>query len=386
VALIALSLLEVGGNDRSLYELIVREHRRFDFVVISPTLAPALRPLVDWKRVPAPSRPAALRMVVFWLLGGWRVRRTPVDVVHAQGAIVPNRVDLASVHFCHAGFVSAVGRLASPETPVVRRAGHAAARALALAAERWCYRPGRVRRLAAVSRGIAAELARHYPLVPTIMTPNGIDTTRFAPDPGARETVRRQLEVADDEVVLLFVGGDWDRKGLAVAVEAIAQANRKTATPLRLWVVGRGDVRRFSTLAQARGVGSNVHFFGADPRPERFYQAADIFVLPTEYEAFPLAMLEAAASGLPLVVTRVNGVEELFGDGEAGRVVERGAGSLAEALVHIAGDAGTRQGMGQAARDRASRYTWDRSAASVVEAYAECRQTTFAPDETPLTT
>ena len=94
----------------------------------------------------------------------------------------------------------------------------------------------------------------------------------------------------------LFVGGDWDRKGLGVAIEAVSLVRQRT--PIRLWVVGRGESGRFEQLAERLGVGDHVRFFGPRADTERFYQAADIFVLPTEYETFSLVAYEAAASSL----------------------------------------------------------------------------------------
>ena len=125
----------------------------------------------------------------------------------------------------------------------------AANRIVALLAERWCYREGRVRTLAAVSDGIAGELATHFAGVPVVVTPNGVDARRFRPNKTDRSRIRSAGGAADDDVVVLFVGGDWDRKGLAVAIEAVAEGVLLGAGRLKLWVVGHGDVHRFRSVA-----------------------------------------------------------------------------------------------------------------------------------------
>jgi UDP-glucose:(heptosyl)LPS alpha-1,3-glucosyltransferase len=183
--------------------------------------------------------------------------------------------------------------------------------------------------------------------------------------------MRLEGNVGSDEVVALFVGGDWIRKGVAIAIEGIALAARECDVPLRLWVVGRGEAQRYRRVAEIEGVSDRVTFFGPRSDTEPFFQAADVFVFPTLYEAFPLAALEAAACGLPLVVTAVNGVEELLGgDGDSGIVVDRTPESVAQALVRLADSPGLRALMGQAARVRAQEFTWPCSVESILDTYS----------------
>jgi glycosyltransferase involved in cell wall biosynthesis len=368
VTIVAHDVQGLGGMEGVLRELITRVHREFQVVVISASLSPELRPFVEWRRVPVPPRPAPLKFVTFLLLAGLQLLRERADLVHVTGAIVPNRADVASVHFCHAGFVASTGTLAPPGRPPLRQLNTAVARAVAMVAERWCYRPSRLKVLAAVSHGVADELARHFPRVAVKVTPNGVDGMRFRPDSGMRLRLRRAEGVDPYQTVALFVGGDWDRKGLAIAIRGL-KAARDSGIDLPLWVVGEGDRARFQHLAERLGVGSCVHFFGRRPDTERFYQAADLLLFPSYYEAFSLAALEAAATGLPVVITAVNGAAELVGDGEAGVVVEPTPEAIGAVLARLAADPGLRQRLGAEARRRASLYTWERSVQTVVALY-----------------
>lgn len=368
LALVAHGIHDDGGMERAFAELIRRLSGRYDVVVFSSDLGNDLRPLVEWRRVPVPRRPMPLRFVLFYVLAALRLPFAKADIVHTQGAIVPNRSDVAGVHFFYAEFSRIVGSLAPREAPRVRRLNTAIANGLAIAAERWTYGRGRVACLAAVSHGLARELSTAYPKLATAVTPNGVEHERFRPDPEQRITVRRSLGIPDDDLMALFVGGDWDRKGLGIAIEAIAKASRAELHPW-LVVVGRGNEERFSALARELGVAERIVFVGARRDTERFYAAADVFVLPSHYEAFPLVALEAAATGLPIVASRLNGVEELVGDDVAGRIVQREAGAVAEALCELAGSAETRLRLGAAARDRAASFTWDRSAETVESVY-----------------
>ena len=373
VALVAHGIHDQGGMERAFAELIRRAHERYDFVVFAVKLDEELRNLVRWRRIRMPMRPVTLLTPLFSLLAGLDLARARtrerVDIVHVQGAIVPNRVHLATIHFCHAGQRALTGRYAPAGAPRLRRFNTSLARRFAVVAERWCYRPARTGAAAAVSPGIAAEMQRHFPGLPIVLTPNGVDADRFRSDPDARRTIREQYGTGSDEVVALFVGGDWDRKGLAESIEGLAVAQRSTVKKLRLWVVGGGDERRFDHLAARVGIADRITFMGPQPATARFYQGADLFVIPTLYETFSLAAHEAASAGLPIVSTRVSGIEDLLAGGEAGLLVERTAEEVGAAIAQLAADDELRKRMGAAAARRASTFTWERSVDAVLAVY-----------------
>jgi glycosyltransferase involved in cell wall biosynthesis len=368
VALVTHDIHARGGMERVSAELIRRAARDIDFVVISNTLSEDLRRLVEWRRVPLIERPMPVKFAQFYLAAPRAIRQAGADLVHTVGAIVPNHADLVTVHHCHAAVRECTG-LAPPGLSLARWANTAITTALSIRAERRRYRPGRARLLAAVSSGVGQELARHYHGVPVAITPNGVDGERFAPAPDAREDLRREEGVGAHDVVALFLGGDWHRKGLAVAIRGLAAAQLKPAGRLQLWVVGRGDQPRFAALARASGVGDRVRFFGQPAEVERFYQAADIFVLPSLYEGFSLVALEAAACGLPVVATRVGFIEELVGEEEAGLIVPRTPAAVGTALTRLAADPALRARQGAVGRRRAQSYTWGRSAHGVLDLY-----------------
>jgi glycosyltransferase involved in cell wall biosynthesis len=368
VVLVAHDVHDGGGMERACAELIRRSPDDVSFTVVSRTLADDLRERVEWRRVWTPNRPFLLKYITFFLLAPLQLLRTRRGLRHTVGAIIPNRIDVAAVHFCHAGYVTRTQRFAPPGAPWVRRLNTGATRIVSRLAERWCYRPGRVRAFAAVSPGVARELEAHFPGVPIVITPNGVDVARFA---ALESTEPRAPRRVGKPLVALFVGGDWDRKGLGPAIEGLAEARRLSERRLELWVIGRGDERRFRRLAEHNGVSKCVRFFGFRGGVEQFYDAADVLVLPTLYEADSLVLHEAAAAGLSIVVTRVNGVEELLGNGngDAGFVVERDPKSIGAALARLAVDESLRLRQSEAARASARAMSWERSAAGVVNLY-----------------
>ena len=110
----------------------------------------------------------------------------------------------------------------------------------------------------------------------------------------------------------MFVGSGWERKGLRFAVAALGKAK---ARKVRLLVAGRGEPDEFSP--------PNVRFLGEIEDLRATYAAADLFILPTIYDPFSNACLEALASGLPVITTRANGFSEIMEDKIHGSIVDR---------------------------------------------------------------
>ena len=153
---------------------------------------------------------------------------------------------------------------------------------------------------------------------------NGVPLDRFRSDPALREKSRVDLKLKPDEVAVLFAGSGWERKGLRFTIEAFELCRDRK---LRLLVAGRGDARgykpkRFFTEEPIRFLGEV-----ADLRP--IYAAADIFILPSIYDPFSNACLEALASGLPVITTHDNGFSEIIESGVHGSIVNRSSDSAA---------------------------------------------------------
>jgi len=151
---------------------------------------------------------------------------------------------------------------------------------------------------------------------------NGVPLGKFRFDPDLREKSRSELKLKPDQIALLFAGSGWERKGLLFAIEAMAICkNRK----LHLLVAGRGNARPYKTTRFLFWREDPVRFVGevADLRP--VYTAADIFILPTIYDPFSNACLEALACGLPVITTRSNGFSEIIENGINGSIIDNPA-------------------------------------------------------------
>lgn len=161
-----------------------------------------------------------------------------------------------------------------------------------------------------------AEEYYGYPADRIDVVPNGIPLVDFHPDLEARSLRRKIMQLRDDEIAVLFVGSGWERKGLRYATEAVGSLGEK----FRLFVAGRGRGRKVD--------GRAVQHLGAVRDLPALYAAADIFLLPTLYDPFSNACLEALAVGLPVVTTRDNGFSEI--------IEQRVHGSILDAPSNIA--------------------------------------------------
>jgi glycosyltransferase involved in cell wall biosynthesis len=345
----------VGWRLGGELERVIEEGRdRFDFTVVSMDLDESVRPLVHWHRMPRP-RFGSFRLgwAAFFALGGLRVRRLDADLIHTVGPIpvVPNQVDLNTVTFCHAAYDEATA--GNPIKGSSSSFGWRLGQRFTLGLERWWFRRA-VRVLVGISEGSAADLRRFYPGVRVATLPRGIDLTRFHPDETDGGRFREQQGVAPDAVVGLFVDQQHrPLKGLDLAIQGFAEAGE--AGPNELWVVGAGS-EGHAELAARLGVADRVRFLGYTSEVERAYRGADLFVLPTVYEAFCRAAHEAAACGLPVVAPSVNGIRELIGDNEAGVVAPRDSADIARVLTELAGDPERRARMGEVAHRRARAF------------------------------
>lgn len=189
---------------------------------------------------------------------------------------------------------------------------------------------------------------------------NGVDQALFNEDlKKHRKALREQYSISDDELVILFVANNWERKGLATIIDAMQKAGNKSA---RLLIVGRGDARRYIALAKKKNIApERLVFIGRTERVERYYGMADVFVLPTRYEPFSNVCLEAMACGLPVATTRMNGASELIRPSKNGFIIEDWSDSDALArIIKIWSDRAVREGMGAHALRTAKDYTWER--------------------------
>ncbi len=238
-----------------------------------------------------------------------------------------------------------------------------------LAAEAEMFRHPSLRTVICNSRMVRDDIARRFGVADEKLQViyNGVDLEAF--HPRLREehgrALREKIGVGETAPVILFVGSGYERKGLPTLLHALSRMSRNDA---RLWVIGRDKHETLMRkLAQTLGVDERVLFLGAQADVKPFYGAADVFALPTRYDPFPNAALEALACGLPLVTTTTCGAAELV-TGSNGRIVKAGdIEALAAALGQLT--AGAAQ-MRHAARQSVEHLSLDAMAGKLQALYA----------------
>ena len=219
----------------------------------------------------------------------------------------------------------------------------------------------RVARALIVETELEARLVAEFAPSTTIrVIPPGIDLEAWTSEPA------RAPSSGLTEGYLLYAGRIASNKGLEFLLEAVARLPPSERPPLVLMGRDWGERGRLEADARRLGLGLSVRFLGhvADPAEYRaVVRGARLFVLPSEWEAFGLVLLEAMAAKVPIVATAVGGVPEVLDGGRAGRLVPYGdAEALASAIRDLVSDPARRAQLTDAGARRVSGLTWDRAA------------------------
>ena len=181
--------------------------------------------------------------------------------------------------------------------------------------ERELFSPESKAKIIANSQMVAQEIMDYFSVSPSRITviPNGVPMPRSV-TLEERTAFRKEFGMGEKECTVLFVGSGWKRKGLKTALLAVEKAaSLDSKKPMRLWVAGKGNVHHYRSPA--------VEFLGPIKELSRVYAAADIFILPTLYDPFSNASLEALAAGLPVITSAANGCSEILDSSIHGSIV-----------------------------------------------------------------
>jgi len=202
---------------------------------------------------------------------------------------------------------------------------------------------------------------------------NGVDPERFSPEHRKRHRseVRGRLGLSDDTLLLLLVAHNFPLKGLPALLRTTGRL-AKRGRPVHLVVAGGNYPNRHQLAAQRLGIGSSVTFAGSVGDTVPFYAAADVYVHPTYHDPCSLVVLEALASGLPVITSRFNGAGELITEGVEGHVVAD-PGDVDDLVARLEPlfDPTRRLAMGRAARRLALAHSLDHNVDEVLAVYEE---------------
>lgn len=355
----------VGGGERFVYELTERLARggRFEIHVFANRWVPGPGPVVFHKipRIPFPRFP---RQALFAWLAGREVEKGEFDLVHAHDRVF--RADVFTMHSIpHETWVRDVRKR---RPTLFDRVTSWVERRLMEEGGCACHLP--------VS-SIAGEAYREkYPIDPSrmrVLHP-GVDLERFSsPDRNAcRREVRARYGIGPSEIVILFVGMNFEVKGLDAILRAVARAKAlRPEAALRLLVVGGGNEGKFRSLASSLRITDSVSFAGVHAEGvEAFYLASDLFMMLSAFDTFGMVVLEAMASRLPVIVSANVGAKDLVEEGVNGFILpDRLDADAAAGKIVLLLDTTLRAAMGEAGHRTASLHTWERLTEEVAGVY-----------------
>ncbi len=362
VAMVALDFQRAGGSEgRTAHLVDALVAAGHEVHLVGARIEGVWDPRIIRHPVRTVSHPHWLEVIQFSRGAAALIRSGGFDLVHNQiRPFVPGVVTVGGG--CHRYYVRDV-------LPLERGGLHARFKRISplhlvlLAAERAGFRADRCPFIITNSRLSRDGILKYYPFPPEriVIAYNGVDPERFTPASRAqlRRPRRQALGIEPGDLLVLLVGGGFARKGLCPLLDALALLDRQ-GLRLRLVVVGGQPGSAWRRRVGRLGLAGRVTFAGQVRDPETYYAAADVFALPTFFDPFANATLEAMASGLPVITSRQNGVAEILTPGVDGLLIDRAddVDGLAERLAWLE-DASRRARIGERARETATKYSWD---------------------------
>ena len=355
----------VGGGEKFVYEATERiaADRRWEIHVFSNRWRKG-SDLIHFHHVPMIRFPRFLRPLSFALFAQRKINRVGVDLIHTHERIL--RAQIYSVHgIPHSIWVKQIRRKSYPSLFDFTLAR----------IEKKLIEDPKCKYLLAVSSLTEEKLKMAFTNAADrirVITP-GIDIRPFELEKKqhCRDALRRKYGWGENDIVLLFVGMNFEVKGLEATMKAMGHAVKNSAgRPLRLLVVGKGNSRKFSQIAESLGIAKQVAFAGViESNIEKVYLACDVFILLSQFDTFGLVVLEAMAAGLPVIISKTVGAMDVVRNGANGFVVDADdIEEVADKIVDVS-DEETRIRMGKEAIKTSRSHSWEAMANKVISIY-----------------
>jgi glycosyltransferase involved in cell wall biosynthesis len=319
---------------------------------------------VTWGSIPVNGIPTALlRNQVFAWRSFWWIKRheDEIDVLLANGAITWEGADINVSHFVHSSWLS------SPIHTARTKTGpdawyHGVYTALNALWERWAFRQAET--VVAVSEQVKSELMGiGVPDRKIEVVPNGVDTDEFSPGPSRRDA----LDLPKDVPMGGLVGDlSTPRKNLGTVLRALREVPR-----FHLAVAGTLDGSPYPALARRLDLDDRVHFLGYCENIPALMRSVDVCLCPSRYEPFSLVLLEALASGCPVITAETVGAADLLPE-DAGWVIEEPTDVDAlSAKIETAKEKIQSSRIQERAREAAEQFDFDRTSDQYLNLFEE---------------
>jgi UDP-glucose:(heptosyl)LPS alpha-1,3-glucosyltransferase len=360
----------LGGAEGFVYALTERMAVRpeFEIHVFANRYRRGKAPIV-FHRIPIIAFPRFLKQISFAFFVNHQIGKSSYDLIHSHDRIF--RMDLFTMHgIPHETWIK---RMRNKHPSLFDRS------------MMWVEKRGLtgppVPTVLPVSSLVKNELQKSYPIAEShleVIHP-GVSLKRFSHKDtfGFRQEIRARHGIGKEDLVILFVGMNFEIKRLGLLIEGLSQLSPADGrkSDVKLVVIGKGKEAFYRAMVREYGVEDSVIFGGVTGEVEKYYLASDIFVMPSVYDTFGMVVLEAMAAGLPVIITPTVGARDLVDDGVEGFVLgdPPTAAELAQKIDFLS-NSNNRLRMGQCARERALKHSWDRVADRVAELYLRCER------------
>jgi glycosyltransferase involved in cell wall biosynthesis len=359
------------GQGRVNYEIVREAIRRGHQVTLLATSVDSelqQHKQVNWIFIPVKSYPTQLlREIAFSIQSSWWLHqhRNKLDLIKVNGAITGAKGDVNAVHFVHSAWLrSPVNHLEKHQS--LRSIYNWFYTALNASWERKAFNQAKA--IVAVSTQVKRELLEIGVSPERIrVILNGVDLQEFSPGEANRQT----WDLPEGVTLALFAGNaQTPRKNLETVLRALAQVPE-----LHLVIAGTTAGTLYPQLVASLDLSKRVHFLEHRTDIPTLMKAVDFLVFPSRYEPFGLVVIEAMASGLPVITAASTGAAEIITP-ECGIVLSEpdNVQALAQALSLLTSDQEQRHQMGRAARTVAQQYSWTKMAQTYVDLLEELNQ------------
>lgn len=286
-----------------------------------------------------------LGYLVFWFKIFWNIKRIKPEIVHVQGLYIAIPAFLAKKFFKIPYVISGQGSdvyMSWPFKKIISKLGLNNSK---------------------VSIALTEHMKKEMQKISkkkTVVVPNGMDKNKFNLD---KYESRENLGLSSNDKIIIFVGRLEPVKGIQYLIESM-NILKNTENNLKLLVVGYGkDDQKLKLLVKTLELEEIVIFTGKIPNEKipEYLAASDIFVLPSLSEGFPVVLLEAMASGLPIITTKIRGLAEIIQDGVNGFLVHpKSSNEIADRISLILNDKKVIKKMYVNNKKKSSLYNWEK--------------------------
>ena len=291
------------------------------------------------------------------------------SIIHAHGTSTIN-ADIVTAHSCHKAWykysIKNVRGLNGKIKKIINPLHY-----LIMMIEKLQYSSKNLKKVVAISEVVKKELIENYGIDEEIISViyNGTNIDEFNPKNISlyKKEIRYRHNIREDEIVLLFVAAEFNRKGLKFILEAM----KNLSNVPKLMVVGGDNKNEFELLSKQYNIEQNVIFVGKTSEVEKYYAASDIFVFPTTYEAFGQVITEAMATGIPVITSKCAGASELVEDKKDAILLEDPTDirELTEKIEKLLKNESLRNEIGKNGRKKIELYTWEKTSKEMLKLY-----------------